>query len=152
MDTVGFYVDDDFKIKIGKEGTEITVPRLLFKQTSKILSAVADILVEDSKAAFRIIQESTKVKTVLKSKAFEQFSEVLAEVLPKLIVEKNIGKISDLLDKVSSSTITEKHIEEMQYTEACDMLAYLLTQNFASLKNLSASLQAISSSVKSDTE
>ena len=152
METVNFHVDDDFKIKVGKKGEEIKVPRLLFRKTEAVLSAIANILVEDSNAAFQIIQESTKIKTVLKTKAFESFSKVMEKVLPKLIVEKNLGKIKNLLFLVSNNVINDDEIDKMQYTETCDVLSYLLTQNFSSLKNLSASLQAISSSVQSGTE
>ena len=152
METVNFHVDDDFKIKVGKKGEEIKVPRLLFRKTEAVLSAIANILVEDSNAAFQIIQESTKIKTVLKTKAFESFSKVMEKVLPKLIVEKNLGKIKNLLFLVSDNVINDGDIEKMQYTETCDVLSYLLTQNFLSLKNLSASLQAIGSSVQSGTE
>lgn len=152
MEQVNFHVQDDFKFKIGREGKEITVPRLLFRETKKILDAVAGILVNDSQATLKILRGAEKVKTVKHTKAFNTFLKAVGVILPKLIVEKNIDKISELIRAVSNDVITQKDIEMMQYEEACKILSYLIEKNFESLKNLSASLQAIITSVRPETE
>jgi len=152
MEVISFNVREDFKIKTGKEDREITIPRLLFKNTRPIFELISAIITQDAKASFKIIQEAAKVQTALHKKSFESFSKAVELVMPQIIREKNYDKIAELLKLVSEGVLTKEIVEDMQYNEACDLLAFLLNKNFESLKNLSASLQAMNMSVRNENE
>lgn len=136
-ESVSFHVHESFAFKIGSKNLDAIVPRMRFITGGKVIQKIAEIQGKDLGSA---------VSLLVKVKNGEQVAgDGIEGVVSKLIKEKNFDIILTLLEMVTEKTITEKIIIEAdcQFDEAVKILAYLLDGNFSSLKNLSASLQAI---------
>lgn len=146
---VSFHVVDDFKVMVGKDQQELSIPRISFSRAGRVVQVVGEAIAEDSGMVLEIIGESRRADTLLTRDAFSSYSEKVKKVIPMLMNTKNITAVKNLLKFVSCEIITDEIIDEMQYSEAVELAAYLINQNFEPLKNLSASLEAIGTSDQS---
>jgi hypothetical protein len=137
---ISFYVNDDFKIKVGKDQKEFTIPRMKFLTGEKVVQKIAEVQAKDIKGAVNLL---IKVKN-----GDNKIVSDISETVKTLINEKNFGIVLSIIDLVSEHVLNEKLLRETdcQYDEVLKILVYLIENNFSSLKNLSASLQAITSS------
>jgi hypothetical protein len=140
-EAISFYVHEDFLFKIGKSGKDVIVPRMKFLTGGTVIQKIAEIQGKDIKSAIELLLRVQKGgdATVIES---------IENVVSKLIQEKNFDLIVTILLLISEGVITKKIIEssECQYDEVLKILSCLIDGNFSSLKNLSASLKAITSS------
>jgi hypothetical protein len=138
---ISFYVHEDFQFKIGKAGKEIAVPRMKFITGGKVISRIAEIQGKDMRGAIGLLLQVQKGQDVTAVDNIES-------VVSSLIREKNYDMLVEVLSMISEGSITLKVIEEnkCQFGEVVQMLGLLIEGNFSSLKNLSASLKAITSS------
>jgi hypothetical protein len=148
MKPLTFYLNDDFTICIGKAQRELKVPRLSWVAAGKVLDAIANVLANDNSAAIEGAGLASRASITMEKKAFEAHADYLKKIIPLLVRSKNYDVVKNLLFQISEGVVTDKETGEMQFNEAVAMLTYLLDANFAALKNLSASLQAISTSAK----
>jgi hypothetical protein len=137
VEVVSFFVEKDFAFKIGKKQALITVPRVSFLSGGKVIQRIAEIQAKDLGTAISLLAEA-------KSGQGKAFQEAVIAVFK----ERNFEVVKELLSAVSENAISENVIteNECQFEEAVKILAFLLDGNFSSLKNLSASLQAITGS------
>lgn len=146
MEPMNFNLDEDFKITIGKEKQEIIIPRLMFKNVRKFLNKLSESIAEDRNFSLSILGKVKEADILRTSKSFDLIGKFLKTVIPELVEKQNLTIIKGLLFLISENIITEKHLDVMQFNEVVKLLTFLVDKNFESLKNLSASLQVISSS------
>ena len=144
---VSFHVVEDFDILIGKDRL-VKIPRLKLKNATKVLNIISSSLAEDTNMTFKIISDARKADILLNKDALDSYAESLRKFIPEMIERKNYGIIISLLKEISEGIITDEILNETQFEESVKIAQYLIEQNFGSLKNLFASLQAISTSVK----
>lgn len=140
VEFISFHVSEDFKLQIGSDGKKFNVPRMKFLTGEKFFKLFAELQAKDVRGAIDIL---LKVKNGDKGIVAD-----IGKSVSSLIHEKNFGMLFELLETVSEGVLTEKIIRELkcQYDEILKILIYLVDNNFSSLKNLSASLKAITSS------
>jgi DNA polymerase III delta prime subunit len=140
-EVINFFVHEDFHFKIGKNEKDVIIPRMKFLTGGKIIQRIAEIQGRDVRSAIDVlikVQKGGDVSVV----------ENIENVISKLIREKNFDIIVEILELISEKVITVELINDSicQYDEVLKILSFLIDGNFSSLKNLSASLKAITSS------
>lgn len=132
---VSFRLNEDFKVKLGKDQTEITIPRLLYKDAQSLLDIVARYVAQSS---FTTLQIATSLSNL------ENLSESLVNKTFSMLIQ-NIGYkvLNELLELLSYKSIPQEIIETMSYDEAAKLVQFLFEKNFESLKNCFASLEAM---------
>lgn len=148
MEAVTFRLDEDFKVKVGKDQSEITVPRLTFGHAKVVQKLIGSVIGDAESRSVESLGRAAKANATMSPNAYKDFAKFIREAIPILVEANNWTVIKELLMEVSEGAIDEKTILSMQFSEAANLLVYLLDGNFASLKNLHASLQAIYSSGK----
>jgi len=141
---ISFHHTEKIKVKIGASQKEIEVDKLLWSEGKKVLQLLSNVVAQDASAAHKVILAARKASPT----AMAEFGKVTAGIIDVLIVKRNFETMAELLESVSGGVITAKVMKEekVQYSEACDLLRYLIDANFESLKNIHASLQAMTSS------
>jgi hypothetical protein len=147
-ESIRFFVEKDFEFNVGKDKTEIKVPRLLFVQGKKVLEAIADILASDAGAMLRFLGQAKDANESLQMKSFGSYAKAAEIVVKKLVIDQNYTILIELLELLGDGKFTAGIRDTMQYGEIADILTHLIEGNFSSLKNLSASLQVMSTSVQ----
>ena len=137
---INFHVSEDFEFEVGAKRTNVKVPRMKFATGNKVILRIAEIQAADAETAIKLLLQ-----------AKEGDKNIISDVqnmVKKVIKEKNVDLIKELLSIISEGSLTDKIINgsECQYDEVINILDFLINANFGSLKNLSASLKAISSS------
>ena len=144
MERVTFRTEEDFLFEIGKEKNQVAVPRMTFLTAKKVIATIGNYVATDMAKGVEAAAAAGKV-TISGGRAVAEYTKAIAIIIPTLLQNKNIEIIEKLLIDISEETITPEMVSQMQYEEAAKILSYLLEKNFEALKNLSASLQAISS-------
>jgi len=141
-----FHLSDDIIVKIGKDQEEIKVPRLLFKNASKIFQTVGELMAEDRAFSLQVLGKAKILQSSIEDSAAEKFADFIKKALPRLVQTNGIDRLAKLMGYLSEGAITKDHIAKMQYNEVVGLASHLLDTNFETLKNLNASLQAMTSS------
>lgn len=144
---ITFHLDDDFHIVVGSKKTEVIVPRLKMKDAKKVLASVSRVVAEDNAKAIESIGAAARANSSISKEGFGDYAELIRRAVPALMESKYLAIVEQLLSDLSEGVLGG-HVQDMQYEEAVKIVSFLLDKNFESLKNLSASLQAISSSAK----
>jgi len=139
---LNFHVKEDFAFAIGKEGKQVVIPRMKFTTGGTVIQKIAEIQGKDIKSAINLLVKVRGNEVAI--------SEGIESVVATLIREKNYDVVYQLLAIISENTLTKEIVEAAacQFDEVVKILVYLIEGNFSSLKNLSASLKAITSSAQ----
>ncbi len=149
IEAQSFRLNDDFHIKYGKELKPLMVPRLSFKTGEVVIAAISKSMSADTSMALKVIGLSYEQKeNPSEKKMYDRISTTIGELIKTIVNHKLYGLVQELLVKVSEGTITKEIIDEMQFSEATGLLQFLLEENLRPLKNLYASLEAITTSAK----
>lgn len=145
-----FYRSEDFKVTVGKDKKELTIPRISFTDGKKVIDIISGLMVEGSSYQLKSAAKIHQASLLLNQKSFDAYADFIKMSLPFLNELQSYGMVIELMTAISSDVLDEKKAKEygMQYREVIDLVAYLLDENFATLKNLLASLEAIAVSVK----
>lgn len=139
-EVVSFRTERDFRVKLGKEQLEITIPRLKFVDAREVLEIIAKTISGSTSQALEVIGE------VCSSDNPEAINEKLAETLKNLITQKSFEFVKKLFNVLTYGKVSKDVFKTMEYAEVVALVKYLIEQNFESLKNLYASLQIVTSS------
>jgi hypothetical protein len=145
---ISFNLKDDFVIQVGEKNTEIKIPRLKYKNAGTVLRIIGEVIADDNAKAIQSIGEAARANAASNKKGYDEYAAFIKKVQPALLESKSVTIIGNVLKIVSEDAITDEHLNEMQYEETARLAAYLIEKNFESLKNFTASLQAISTSAK----
>jgi len=149
IEAVSFRVSGGFMMRLGSTEKKIEVPRLSFKVGEEVIRVISSAMSQDAASAVQVVamgyERSAKGAD---PKAYDALSRGIEVMLKKILEYKLYGMLSELLTKVSMGTISKELIDDMQFSEVANALTYLLNENLAPLKNLFASLEAITSSEK----
>jgi hypothetical protein len=139
-ETLNFYVSEDFQLKLGKKQVLAIVPRMKFLTGGAVIAKIAEVQASDIKGAIELLFKAKN--------GDESAVSDIKNTVAGIIVQKNDTLMIEILSMVSEGAITKTIIEETecQYAEVIAILFHLIEANFSSLKNLSASLKAITSS------
>jgi len=153
LQPVSFYVDKDFTIKYGKEQKEIKVPRMSHASGEKAVRLISEVMSKNVASVIELLgMEMEKKGLQADGKKYKAQSALIGTFISELVNERYYGIIQDMLEVISEGVITKKMLGEMQFTESAGVLCYLLDNNFHALKNLSASLDAITMSIQPPKE
>ena len=147
---VSFHHTENLQVKIGESQKELSIGKLLWSEGKNVLQILSKVLSQDAKEAHKVLLAARKASPT----AMAEFGKVTAGIIDILVVKRNFETMAELLDAVSNGVITDKVMKEerVQYSEACDLLRYLIDANFESLKNTLASLQAMTSSGQQESK
>lgn len=149
-ETVRFRTDSDFVVALGKEGKSYTIPRLAFRDAKKVLDTVARATALCDSMAAKIAM-AAGIADPEKSDEVNAVVQLMMLTIPVIIKNNGYLILNDLLPMLTCGVVTPEVAEELQYEEVCGLINHLIEGNFGSLKNLFASLQAITTSAKSGT-
>lgn len=144
---ISFYLDDDFKVLVGKEKKLITIPRLTYANAKAVVGIVSKFMADDTAESVVGSVKGKKVG-VMGEAALSDFTDYVRKIIPKLMEKQNVEIVGEILTAVSDGVLKKNILDQMQYEEACKLGEYLITRNFEALKNFSASLRVISTSEK----
>jgi len=145
------YVKEDFVFEVGPDKTRVEVPRLFYKDAPDVLNVIARVMAEDKQASFAFIEKARSFATY-QDKTSKAVEKAIGEIVPRLLLQRNHGVVQDLFAALTYKRFTPEIIATMQVNEAAEILAYLVRHNFASLKNLWASLEAMKTSVNESND
>jgi hypothetical protein len=137
---INFHVSEDFEFEVGAKRTNVKVPRMKFATGNRVILRIAEIQASDVETAMKLLlQAKSGNKSIVAD---------VKSMVKKVVEGKNVNLIKELLSIISEGSLTDKIVSESecQYDEVISILDFLINANFGSLKNLSASLEAISSS------
>lgn len=136
-----FRTKEDFKISVGPKDQEISIPRVKFKDADAIIDLISQDVHLSTVASIQILQASSGLKAT--GKDAQRFSELVKEIIPAVLKSRSVTLVEKLLHKLSRGIISQDVIDSLDYEEAVRIVTFLIEKNFESLKNLSASFQAI---------
>jgi hypothetical protein len=136
-------------VEYGKDGEELTIPRISFPEGEEVVALVSNMMAQDAKAAIQVVGMSFQQKAQgADAKAYDALGKSLEQLMQKVLKYKLFGFVKVVLHKLSSGVVTDEVLKKMQFTEAVGLMQYLIDENLMPLKNSFASLEAITSSDK----
>ena len=149
---VSFRRTDNFVITYGKDANKIEIPRLSFSKGEEVIRIITLALSQDASASLNIISMNYNAKQNNDAKKGKEIIDGISAVVEKVLQYKLYGMLKELLTSVSEGVITNEVFNELQFGEATGILQYLLNENLMPLKNLFASLDAITTSGNNQEE
>jgi hypothetical protein len=143
-------LDSDFELEIGPDRKKVTVPRLLWKDSTDVIQIIGHATGEDKALAFQMLAEAKKFEDPRDTKAGSALASAARKVIPKMMMQNNHEIVEQILDKLTYGRITKADLATMQVEEVVGIATHLLDGNFASLGPWWASLNRMSSSVKTN--
>jgi hypothetical protein len=143
-DAVSFRIQGDFKVKLGKDQQEFSIPRLKFKDADKVIGIISKAAASSASSALKIAF-SSKMAGADATK-FNDISGSIDQVLSELMRTQSFITISEIFDAMTYDSIPAEIIAAMDYQEMVDLVTYLVKETFGALKNLSASFEVITMS------